>query len=472
MDNIIHDFAENFIKDIEKYILELFEGEKEGISELIGIMQQDMEKLGREPLANVFERIDEEIRESKERKKSWDIQARDMDKSLITKFGEVKYQRTYYASKNTEDTDYTYLVDDIFGIERHQRIENGLELDLVEKAKEYSYQDAADMASKVVPLTKQTTSNKIKKLGKIDNRAIDDNKTEEKKKVKYLYIEADEDHVSIQKRNRNEDKKKKTKNQITKLVYVHEGRRGKRNKLKNAKYFSGIYPKSEDLWEEVLSYIDESYDMDYIETIFLAGDGGSWIKNGLKEIHKTKYILDRYHLNKYVLLATGHCPKKKFDLWLGLNRADYNFVSSTFKEIYEKTENEEQKKRVKTARDYIYSNWHGINNYVNDQYAEGCSAEGHVSHVLASNMSSRPLSWSEDGADRMARLREFKYNGGKREDLYKLFELKEKEKRIQMRTERIIDHRKTLFPVAKETVPALRKGKVNGLQRAIKSLAF
>ena len=76
MDNIIQDFAENFIKDIEKYILELFEGEKEGISELIGIMQQDMEKLGREPLANVFERIDEEIRESKERKKSWDIQAR------------------------------------------------------------------------------------------------------------------------------------------------------------------------------------------------------------------------------------------------------------------------------------------------------------------------------------------------------------------------------------------------------------
>ena len=173
-----------------------------------------------------------------------------------------------------------------------------------------------------------------------------------------------------------------------------------------------------------------------------------------------------------VLLATGHCPKKKFDLWLGLNRADYNFVSSTFKEIYEKTENEEQKKRVKTARDYIYSNWHGINNYVNDQYAEGCSAEGHVSHVLASRMSSRPLSWSEDGADRMARLRAFKYNGGKREDLYKLFELKEKEKRIQMRRERIIDHRKTLFPVAKETVPALRKGKVNGLQRAIKSLAF
>ncbi|MCC3146072.1 ISLre2 family transposase [Halanaerobium sp. Z-7514] len=474
MNNIIQDFAENFSSNIEKYIKELFEGKKGGISGLIEIIDKDLNGLGRDLLVYVLENMDEEIRESKERKKLFNIQARDMDKSLVTKFGKIKYQRTYYVSKSSEDEDeeYTYLVDDVFGIERHQKIEEGIEVDLVEKAKEYSYQAAADIASEVVPLTRQTTLNKIKKLGKIDNRAIDDNKSKEKKKVKHLYIEADEDHVSIQKRNCTKSKKKKKSSQVTKLVYVHEGRKGKRNKLENAKYFSGIYPKSEDLWEEVLSYIDENYDLDYIDTIFLSGDGGAWIKKGLKEIHKTKYILDRYHLNKYVLLATGHCPKQKFDLWLGLNRADYNFVSSTFKEIYEKAENEEHQQRVKKARKYIYSNWHGINNYVNDQHAEGCSAEGHVSHVLASRMSSRPLSWSEDGADRMARLRAFKYNGGEKEDLYKLFKIKEKEKRIKMRTEKIIDHRKTLFPLAKETVPALRKGKVNGLSRAIKALAF
>ena len=41
-----------------------------------------------------------------------------------------------------------------------------------------------------------------------------------------------------------------------------------------------------------------------------------------------------------------------------------------------------------------------------------------------------------------------------------------------MRREKIIDYRKTLFPAAKETLPTLRKDKVNGLQRAIKPLAF
>lgn len=469
MNNIIQDFAENFIRNIEKYVDELFDGERKDISELIEIMQQDMDKLGREALAHVLEKMDAEIMESKERKKTWNIQARDMNKTLITQFGEVKYQRTYFVSKNSDESDYTYLVDDIFGIERYQRMDKGLEIDLVEKAKEYSYQKAANMASKVVPLSKQTTLNKIKKLGKIDNRAAEE-KDKEKKEVKYLYIEADEDHISLQ--NKESEDEDKGKNAVTKLVYVHEGRKGRRNKLKNPKYFSGIYNKSEDLWEEVLSYIDDRYDMDQIETIYLAGDGAPWIKNGLKEIHKTKYILDKYHLNKYVLLGTGHCPKKRHLLWYGLNNANLKFVKTVFKEINEKAENEEQKEKIKKSRNYIYANWAGIENSAKDPNAEGCSAEGHVSHVLASRMSSRPMGWSKRGADMMARLRAFKYNGGTKEDLFSLFREQDKEQRIKMRKERIIDHRKTLFPVAKETVPALKKGKVNGLYRAVKSLAF
>ena len=41
-----------------------------------------------------------------------------------------------------------------------------------------------------------------------------------------------------------------------------------------------------------------------------------------------------------------------------------------------------------------------------------CSAEGHVSHVFADRMSSRPLGWSVVGADKMARLRIYERNGG------------------------------------------------------------
>ena len=42
----------------------------------------------------------------------------------------------------------------------------------------------------------------------------------------------------------------------------------------------------------------------------------------------------------------------------------------------------------------------------------GCSAEGHVSHIYADRMSSRPLGWSREGVDKMARLRIYHANKG------------------------------------------------------------
>ena len=54
-----------------------------------------------------------------------------------------------------------------------------------------------------------------------------------------------------------------------------------------------------------------------------------------------------------------------------------------------------------------------------------CSVEGHISHILSSRLSSRPLGPSEKGVDEMARLRAFRANGGIVYDL--LLEKKQKE---------------------------------------------
>ena len=54
----------------------------------------------------------------------------------------------------------------------------------------------------------------------------------------------------------------------------------------------------------------------------------------------------------------------------------------------------------------------------------GCSAEGHVSHVLSARMSSRPMGWSRTGAAKMSQLRAYYYNGG---DMLKLVKNQKKE---------------------------------------------
>ena len=62
---------------------------------------------------------------------------------------------------------------------------------------------------------------------------------------------------------------------------------------------------------------------------------------------------------------------------------------------------------------------------IRDQNKEvKCSAEGHISHVFADRMSSRPLGWSRRGADKMARLRVYEKNGG---DMLELVRYQKKE---------------------------------------------
>ena len=159
-----------------------------------------------------------------------------------------------------------------------------------------SYSKSGEKASETVTLTSQTVMNSIRERGSVNNDAV--KIKQDKRKVKILYIEADEDHVALQNGGLIEPK----------LVYIHEGRKQvskNRYKLLNPRYFSGVYPNSDELWIEVLDYIDKAYDIDTIEKIYLSGDGAPWIKNGLGWINKSIYVLDRYHLSKYVTQATA-----------------------------------------------------------------------------------------------------------------------------------------------------------------------
>lgn len=70
-------------------------------------------------------------------------------------------------------------------------------------------------------------------------------------------------------------------------------------------------------------------------------------------------------------------------------------------------------KRIAAARDYILSNWMAAKLRLRHQNGvKGSSTEGHVSHVLSSRMSSRPMGWSIQGATKMAKLRAYEMNGG------------------------------------------------------------
>ncbi len=430
MKQIIQEIAaiisDKFENEIEKLL-----SEERDISEFINTAKAMLDGIGTKLVAEALETVDQAVRDSQSRKRNWLVKSKADPKKLATIFGEVSYKRTYYENKRTGE--YSYLSDEAVGIKAHEKIDTSLKAKLIEEAIHIPYRSSGEEAAEAVKLTGQTVMNSIRELGSVKNNVV---KIERKNKVvKILYIEADEDHVALQNGS----------SEVPKLVYVHEGRMqvGKdRFKLINPRYFSGVYSESDELWVEVEDYIDESYDMEAVEKIYLSGDGASWIINGLGWIKKSIYVLDRYHLSRYITQATAHIANMQSIMWRYINNGDKDKVKELFKMILSATETETKKKSVQDARRYILGNWAGIRNQYDADYG-GCSAEGHVSHILSSRLSSRPLGWCKTGVDQMARLRAFEANGGVVYNL--LMEKKraaQKETRIHKISQAIIEKRK------------------------------
>ena len=152
-------------------------------------------------------------------------------------------------------------------------------------------------------------------------------------------------------------------------------------------------------------------DIDSIEKLFVSGDGALWIK-GLADYLGAVFLLDRYHINKCINESLAFCPELRSELRQAVERFDLDAAKSVLKKARKKAATETEKERVARCRKYLVGNWDGIYAWKTEAPdIIGCSAEGHVSHVLSARLSSRPMAWSEPGADRISKLRAMKANG-------------------------------------------------------------
>ncbi len=367
----------------------------------ISMFSRDLRKVfdeaGRKTLVGILEMVDTLLFEDSRRKIEYET--KDLRKrTLVTEYGNIEYMRRYY--RNRQNKEYVYLADEKMGIEKNERISKDVQSKILEFAHDLSYKKTGKRVVGNDTLSPTTVMHKVRQ----EEMKIET--LDEKKNIKRLYIEADEDHVS----------ERGNKIGMPKLIYVHEGNytKGKRNILKNVHYIGCLGKSSEDLWLEVAEYIDKKYDVKSIERVYICGDGAAWIKEGLNWIEKSKFVLDRFHLLKYINQATVEFPQYRNKLWYNINIYDPVSVKNIFKEIIDKTKDGNRKEKVIYSYRYVMNQWKGIEIYETDgEYLKGCSAEGHISHVYADRMSSRPRTWCDDGIDKMSRLRVFVSNGGK-----------------------------------------------------------
>ncbi len=456
MINSIRNFVEKETYEIENIMRKFVEGELD-LDTYGKELQEKTLQLTRDILVETLEEMDETIRNSARRQAAYVVEQKGQPKELLMPVGRIRFKRTCYTSKKTGKS--VYLLDRVIGLGKHQRITLGAAAAILEETVESSYEKGGKHASVSDWVSKET----VKELVHKTVVEMPEKECVEKKKVRCLHIEADEDHVAAQfyekkgDLERGENGRKKN-TLMPKLVLVYEdiveesgeNSRSRRYRLEGKRYFCGLYSgkDNEKLWEEVRDYICGTYDWESLETVYIAGDGAGWIKAGCEILEKGKFVLDRFHMGKYIDRSVSHlldsAGEVKEEIYEAVGRGDKGKVREIYKKIQGVTEKESKEKEVRESLGYLMNNWEGIVIYQKEAgEVWGCHAEGQVSHVLSGRMSSRPMGWSRKGADQMSRLRAYRMNGGKIIDLLKYQEgRKKREEAVEKKDELVREVRK------------------------------
>ena len=333
--------------------------------------------------------IDEKFKYSKERKANYNIKET-RKRTLITSIGCITINSTSYVDKVTKER--FVLLREILHLKPYQRLTNEAEYQLIKYAMDENMSQAARHALRNTIVSRSTVSKKIAKL----DGSIQENVVRSEKQPNVLYIEMDEIHANLQIGG----------NKICPCAIVHEGYKEsfvKRKELKNIHYFASSKLNYEKLWEVIFNYVDQKYDINKFEAIFISGDGASGIKNYTNCFPNAIFILDPFHYKKKHL---KYLFKKEIEL---ANIADdyiRNNMIDDFKKLVkiQIDKHPEQEKYMKEHMNYIINNLDGIKNQNHPLYKCPCSMEGHVNQGFARYITSSPYGFSEKGLENKLKL--------------------------------------------------------------------
>ena len=335
-------------------------------------------------LEGFFAKLDDKLYERIKEKKRYHVQEKGRERTLATKWGDETIVRRYYKDKVTRE--YVYLLDALLDLPSHKRIEPYCASEIIRHVTSVSYAKAAE-ASTPTKLSRQSVKNLVHSLPTPPTKLQTDL---EAKSAETIYIEVDEDHVSLQ----------TGKNFNMKLATVYTDKvdvGSNRMELVEKHSFTGL-ETPEEFWMRIDSYLAEAYVGNH--KVYIIGDGARWIKRGLDVLPNSEFILDRFHLFKYMTKVCGKRSRKEVFASLETNdKARFKAYVETMKEAYP-----HRMKQIVEGATYIENQW---------DYAQASllrpdirsSTEAHVSHILSARLSSRPLGWSKKGAETIATLR-------------------------------------------------------------------
>lgn len=372
-------------------------------------------EIGSNILRKTLESIDDEIFNIRNKKIYRYKEKR--ERTINTSFGSIAYERRCYIEKiNRNESRTTFLLDEILDIKllgksTLKQANNLVNEALAESFRNVSKQNNTEMLCNP---SHQTIKNRVSDVGKLlkvsEAKRIQkyfNNELEGKKQVEILFEEKDGLFLSIQ---GNKNKKE------IKLAKIYEGWQpetveSKRYKTINTLYFAG-YDKTEQFDAIVNSGIAQIYNVDYLKTKILNGDGAAWISNEIDIDASAQYQLDLFHIYQKATRKISNLDNRKKIKKLIKNKK-FDQLINECKRLYEVESDEKEKEKLREVYSYYENNKDFLVRYADREnfnieteleLRDLGTMESSIHNVLATRMKGHGLSWSMTGAEAMAKL--------------------------------------------------------------------
>ena len=404
------EYQSQYLKEIETYLHDLLytlqlQGRPINFVRLIEALGYNCENLARLMIVNYLEKLDRDFMNCSFRKEKYYVKDH-RPRTLITMYGEITYVRTIYTDRETGER-FIY-VDRKMGVARRIRY--------TEDVRAYAYEAYADENSMIkigkelgnlihskfslkrndeYSLSRQTIYNFLKRVRPIHYVP------ETKIKTDTLFVLLDEKFIGCQ------DLDKKMMSKVCMTYAALE--KGNRNALSGRYHFTSC---SETFRYDLLTRIDEVYDLDEVKTFYFMSDGGGWIRETFKEMKlsgKTQITcLDRFHAYRALYdLCKDYTPYS-----IALYYISRNDRTSFLKSIRHFVRNKKDEENYK----YLKNNFEQC---VNMYYAPGpCAMEQCVSHHVMSQFTSVPKAYSSKNIERYLSMRDLYRNGHNLKKIY------------------------------------------------------
>lgn len=389
---IFDSFSYNLKKELNKIDIN---GNVMNYVDLLSTLDESLCLIAKNSLITILETIDKSYSISIERKRKFDIKSYH-SRTIMTIFGEITFKRTFYTNK-INGKNFCYL-DRLFGLHKYDYFDPYLKALIIDFAANNSYSKTANYINNLIGnriklncpfkyISRQTVRNIIMS-NDLSNPEIKPLDT-----PSILYIIADEKWIHTQNNN--------NKDIMMKSIVLFESINN--HKLFNKQVFAN--KNTNLLTDDCLNYICKVYDVDKIKTIYIIGDGASWI-NSLRQYFKLNSKitviqgLDKFHF-KQAIHHIGQDSKLEKVLTSYVINNNKKEFKTCINHLIES--NPYRKKTIEDKKQYILNNWSKIKNLY--KYNLSCPMESQISHNIAAFFTSRPKGYSTESIKKLIKIR-------------------------------------------------------------------